>query len=151
MKTILMAGTIILSLTGLAGAAPVSVGDLSVERAWARATIPSAKTGAVYFTIRNTGARPDRILALETTVAGHAMPHQTMQEGDVSRMVEENSLSVPAAGVLELKPGGTHIMLMDLKGGLNPGQSFILSVTFEQAGTVSVPVTVGRAGAMGPE
>ena len=50
-----------------------------------------------------------------------------------------------------MKPGGTHIMLMDLKGGLKVGQEFPLTIAFEKAGTVEVPVKVGKPGAMGPE
>jgi len=151
-KSILTAGAVLLAACALPAAAEtVRAGDLSIEQAWARATIPSAQTGAVYLTIRNGGAQPDRIVALEAPVAGHAMPHETKQDGDVLRMAETGPLSVPAGGALEMKPGGTHIMLMDLKGGLKPGQSFPLTVTFERAGTLAVPVTVGRAGAMGPE
>lgn len=155
MKIVPTACAVLLSLISAVAsstaAEPVRVGDLSIERAWARATIPSAKTAAVYLTVRNAGDRPDRIVSLETAVAGHAMPHETKQEGDVARMVESDGPGIPAAGVLDMKPGGTHVMLMDLKGGLTPGQSFALTVTFERAGPVTVPVAVGRAGAMGPE
>lgn len=158
MKIVPTACAVLLSLIAAAATAsfstaaePVRIGDLSIEQAWARATIPSARTAAVYLTVRNAGDRPDRIVSLETAVAGHAMPHETKQDGDVARMVESDGPGIPAAGVLDMKPGGTHVMLMDLKGGLKPGQSFVLTVTFERAGPVTVPVTVGRAGAMGPE
>jgi copper(I)-binding protein len=138
-------------LTPVAHAAERTAGDLVVEQAWARATTPSAKTGATYLTDRNTGSEPDSILSMETPVAGQAVAHQTRLEGDVSRMSEAGPLSVPPGGALEMKPGGTHIMLMDLKGGLKVGQQFPLTVTFEKAGKVEVPVTVGKPGALGPE
>lgn len=138
-------------ITPVAHAAEVTAGALVVEQAWARATTPSAKTGATYLAVRNTGSEPDSILSMETPVAGHAVAHQTRQEGDVSRMSEAGPLSVPPGGALEMKPGGTHIMLMDLKGGLKVGQQFPLTITFEKAGQVEVPVRVGKPGAMGPE
>jgi periplasmic copper chaperone A len=138
-------------LTPVAHAAEITAGDLVVEQAWARATTPSAKTGATYLTVRNTGSEPDSILSMETPVAGQAVAHQTRLEGDVSRMSEAGPLSVPPGGALEMKPGGTHIMLMDLKGGLKVGQQFPLTVTFEKAGKVEVPVKVGKPGALGPE
>jgi periplasmic copper chaperone A len=127
------------------------VGDIVIEQAWARATTPSAKTGATYLAIRNSGSQPDRILSMEAPVMSHAVAHQTRQEGNVSRMSEAGPLSVPPGGTLEMKPGGTHIMLMDLKDGLKLGQQFPLTITFEKAGTVGVPVKVGKPGAMGPE
>ena len=50
--------------------------------------MPSAKAGATYLTITNKGSQPDRIVSLEAPIAGHAMAHETRQEGDVSRMSE---------------------------------------------------------------
>jgi copper(I)-binding protein len=142
---------LVLALAASAQAEPSRIGDIVVEQAWARATTPSAKAGATYFVIRNTGTQSDRILSMETPVAGHAVAHQTRQEGDVSRMSEAGPLNVSPDGTLEMKPGGTHIMLMDLKGGLKVGQQFPLIITFEKAGKVEVPVKVGKPGAMGPE
>lgn len=130
---------------------PVRVGDLAVEQAWARATAPSAKTGAVYLTVRNTGTQPDRIVSVETPVAGHAEAHETRQEGDVLRMRETGPLAVPPGGALEMRPGGTHVMLMDLRNGLEVGQEFPLTIVFERNGTADVPVRVGKPGAMRPE
>ncbi|GEO42951.1 hypothetical protein SAE02_70990 [Skermanella aerolata] len=127
------------------------VGDIVIEQAWARATTPSAKTGATYLVVRNSGSEPDSIPSLETPVASHTVAHQTRQEGSVSRMSEASPLNVPPGGALEMKPGGTHIMLMDLKSGLKLGQQFPLTITFEKAGKVEVPVKVGKPGALGPE
>lgn len=66
-------------------------------------------------------------------------------------MPETGPLTIPPGGVLAMKPGGTQVMLMDLKDGLKPGQEFPLTVTFEKGGTVQVPVKVGGPAAMGPE
>lgn len=146
-----LAALLLTASAGTAIAEPARVGSIVVEQAWARATTPSASTGATYLTVRNTGALPDRIVSMEAPVAGHAMAHQSKEEDGVARMTEAGPLGIPAEGALEMKPGGTHIMLMGLKGGLKPGQEFPLTVTFEKAGTVQVPVKVGSPGAMGPE
>ncbi|EWY42475.1 copper(I)-binding protein [Skermanella stibiiresistens SB22] len=145
------AAALVLAFVASAHAEMAKVGDLVIEQAWARATTPSAKTGATYLSVRNTGPESDSILSMETPVASHAMAHQTRQENDVSRMSEAGPLSVPPGGALEMKPGGTHIMLMDLGGGLRLGQQFPLTITFEKAGKVEIPVKVGKPGAMGPE
>ncbi|HEY0834218.1 MAG TPA: copper chaperone PCu(A)C [Azospirillum sp.] len=134
-----------------ANAETVRAGGIVVEQAWARATAPAAKTGAAYLTIRNTGPQADRIASLAAPVAGHVMAHETKQEGDVLKMHETGPLALPPGGALDMKPGGTHVMLMDLEGGLKPGQEFPLTITFEKAGKVEVPVKVGKPGAMGPE
>ncbi|MGQ9369258.1 copper chaperone PCu(A)C [Azospirillum sp. ST 5-10] len=139
------------ALPAAAWAEAARVGDVVVERAWARATLPAAPTGATYLTVRNVGAQPDRIVSLQTPAAGHATAHATTIDGGVARMQEAGPLALPPGGVIDMKPGGTHIMLMDLKEGLKPGRTFALSITFEKAGTVEVPVTVAGPGAMGPE
>jgi copper(I)-binding protein len=142
---------LVLALATSAQAEPSRIGDIVVEQAWARATTPSAKIGATYLVLKNTGSQPDRVLSMEAPVASHAVAHQTRQEGDVSRMSEADPLSIPPGGALKMKPGGMHIMLMELNSGLKVGQQFPLTITFEKAGTIEVPVKVGKPGAIGPE
>src|SRR3546814_16032008 len=123
MKAVLPAILVALTLSVPAMAAdPIRVGDLVIEQAWARATVPSAKAGAVYLTVRNAGAQPERIASITTPVADHAMAHETRQEGDVLRMREPGPLTVPPGGPLEMNPGGPHIMLMDPKSRPQGGE-----------------------------
>jgi len=56
-----------------------------------------------------------------------------------------DGIDLPAGTAVELKPGGYHIMLLDLASPLEAGQTFTITLTFEQAGSVEVPVTVGDA------
>ena len=56
-----------------------------------------------------------------------------------------DGIDLPAGTAVELKPGGYHIMLLDLVAPLEMGQTFTITLTFEQAGSVEVPVTVGDA------
>ncbi|MEO3432339.1 copper chaperone PCu(A)C [Inquilinus sp. CAU 1745] len=152
MKPFFSASLAILALTVTAHATePVSVGDLIVEHAWARATPPSAPTGAVYLTIANNGSEADQIVAIETPVAGYAMAHTTEIQDGVSRMREARPLEIAPGATLEMKPGGTHVMLMDLTTDLEAGDEITVTITFDKAGTVEVPVEVGAIGAMGPE
>ncbi len=60
----------------------------------------------------------------------------------------KTGIEVPAGGMAELKPGGFHVMFMGLKQPLEEGGSFPVTLVFERAGTVTVDVTVGAAGAM---
>src|SRR3546814_12660940 len=69
MKAVLPAILVALTLSVPAMAAdPIRVGDLVIEQAWARATVPSAKAGAVYLTVRNAGAQPERIASITPPV-----------------------------------------------------------------------------------
>jgi copper(I)-binding protein len=120
--------------------------SISVENAWSRPTPPMAKTGVVYFTVVDHGA-PDRLMSAATPVAGMAELHQTIRNGNVMKMRPVASLPVSSAKPITFGPGGYHVMLMDLKQPLAAGQSFPLTLTFQNAGPVSTTVMVKGTGA----
>jgi copper(I)-binding protein len=93
-------------------------------------------------TLRNTGAAADRLLAASTAVAGTVELHTVVKEGDVMRMRAVPAIDVPAGRAVTLQPGGLHVMLMNLRRPLAPGESIELSLVFEKAGrrTVTLPV-----------
>ncbi len=135
-------------LTGLAAAAAAraEAPSIMVENAWARATVPSVKTGAVYVTIMDHGA-PDRLVAASTPVAGMAELHETIHDGNVMKMRPIDGLAISSQAPVTFSPGGYHIMLMGLKQPLKVGETFPLSLKFQNAGTIDTTVTVQAAGA----
>ncbi|HTZ79963.1 MAG TPA: copper chaperone PCu(A)C [Stellaceae bacterium] len=136
-------------LTGVSLAAAQTSG-IEVQKAWARATPGGAKTAAVYLTLINKGNAPDRLVSVSTPAAGMADVHTTVTENGVMKMRPTGPLEVKPGTPTVFKPGGYHIMLMDLKGPLVAGQKIALSLTFEKAGKMDVTATVEKAGAMGP-
>ncbi|HUK07355.1 MAG TPA: copper chaperone PCu(A)C [Stellaceae bacterium] len=147
LKSILFAGLLVIG--ALAGATAQSTG-VEVQHAWARATPAGAKTAALYMTLVNHGPADDRLLSVTTPAAGKAEVHSTTTENGVTRMRPAGALTVTPGTPTELKPGGYHVMLMDLKAPLVAGQSVTLSLTFEKAGTVNATASVEKAGSMGP-
>jgi len=123
------------------GAGAVEVGDIRVSGAWAAA---DDVVTAVYLTIENGGG-DDRVVEATSEVAGHV----STMGGDVDMSVDPGGagdgapfdLPVPS-GTTELAPGGTHIMLEQLTRPLEPGETITLRLTFEEAGTVEVPVEI---------
>lgn len=120
--------------------------DLQIGDAWARATAPGQTSGAAYMMIVNRGAA-DRLVAIQTARATTATIHDSRTEGGVMRMRMLGSLPIPAGARVELAPGGTHVMLAPLSAPLTPGETFSLTVRFERAGIMRVPVSVVAAGA----
>jgi len=145
--SILLAGCLLLAT--LTSALAQSSG-VTADQVWARATPGGAKTAAVYMTLSNKGGGDDRLVAVTTPAAGAAEVHTMTTENGVMRMRPAGPLDVKAGGSVVLKPGGLHVMLMDLKAPLVAGQRFPLSLTFEKAGKIDVTATVEKAGAMGP-
>lgn len=159
--TALAAGCVVFALaspvaaqeSGGMGAVPPSSlkpgGQMSVTRAWARATAAQAKNGAAYFTLLNTGPA-DTLTGASTSVADSAELHRTTEQNGVMQMRPVQSVPVPSGKITTFAPGGLHVMLMGLKQQLKPGDTFPLSLTFQKAGDVTVTATVQSAGAMSP-
>ena len=116
---------------------------ISVDDAWARATLPEQTSSAAYFTIRNTGGA-DTLLTISSQ-SGAASLHSTSMDNGVMRMRPLARLDVPANGTVELKPGGTHVMLMGLKSSLTPGSTIDLDLKFEKSGERHVTAKIRAA------
>jgi periplasmic copper chaperone A len=148
----LLRSILLLGLLALGSAGPVvaQTGSVEVQKAWARATPGGAKTAALYMTLVNKGPDEDRLVSISTPVAGKAELHSTTTENGVMHMGEVAALEVKAGTPTVLKPGGYHVMLMDLKAPLVAGQSFAVTLTFEKAGKIEATAKVEKVGAMAP-
>jgi copper(I)-binding protein len=137
-------GAIIASVTG------ASANELMVSGAFARASAtPMAKSGAAYVTLMNHGSETDRLLSVSSPSAESAAVHSTTMDGDVMKMEETGPVELQPMGMIEMKPGGMHIMLIGLKAPLKKGDTLELTLTFERAGDIEVQVPVGDIAADG--
>ena len=127
-------------------AVPASA-QVSIEDPWSRATAPGAKVGAGYFTIRNQSGKADKLLGASSPAAARVETHVVEQQGDVMRMREVKGYDVPAKGSFELKPGGPHLMLVDIRRPLKEGDKVPLVLRFQNAGEVKVELAVRALGA----
>jgi len=139
---------ILLSALVLAPVVSLAQSDsIQIENAWSRAM--QGRTGVVYLTIVDHGAA-DRLTGVSSPVAGKAELHESFSEGGVSKMRPVASLALDQGKPVVLGPGGYHIMLTDLKRPLNQGDAFPVTLTFANAGQVTVQVAVQRPGAAMP-
>ena len=123
---------------------------VTVEHTWARATPGGATVGAAFFEIKTDAKTADRLVAVATPVAGRAEVHTHIMDGDVMKMRRVDAVDIAAGGTRLLKPGGDHVMLLDLKQPLKVGDHIKMTLTFEKAGAFDVEATVVAAGAAGP-
>jgi periplasmic copper chaperone A len=135
------------ALAGLAAAA--QDGGLRIHEPWSRATPGGARVGVGYLVVENRGTAPDRLLGGASEIAGRVEIHETVTEGGVSRMRPLEALPVAPGGRVELRPGGLHVMFMDLKRPLKEGERFAATLRFERAGAVPVEFAVRSIGAGG--
>lgn len=122
--------------------APVSASDIKVEGPWARASIGIERPGVVYMTIRNHGNQSDRLLAVTTPLANHAMLHESVREREMMIMRAVESIDILPGETVMLAPSGLHVMLISLHKKLIEGENFPLTLHFLQAGKITVDVNV---------
>lgn len=133
-------------------AASVGVGSLKIENAFARPTPGGATVAVGYATIVNSGNAPDRLVSVTSDISAKTQIHEMKMNNGVMEMRElTNGLSIPAGATVALKPGGDHIMFVDIKHGVKPGEVIHTTLTFEKAGKVDVPFKAAASmGAMAP-
>jgi copper(I)-binding protein len=133
--------------SGVASAHDYAVDSLRIDHPFARATPPGAKAGGVFVTVENTGIRGDRLLRVSTPMAGVAELHAMSVDAGVMKMRGVSVLDVGPGEKLQLKPGGYHVMLSELRQPLKVGDKFPMTLTFQNAGAVEVSVWVEAIGA----
>jgi hypothetical protein len=125
-------------------------GDIQVRHPWSRATPPGAKVAAGYMEIRNLGSQPDRLLSAATAVAQRVEMHVTQRDGEVMKMRQVKAFEIPARERYALRPGGAHLMLVDLAQPLKKGERFTMKLRFEHAGELEIELEVQEIGSRHP-
>ena len=147
-RTAFVSAILALSLALPAQAEDVVAGSLKVSAPWARATPKGAAVGAGYMTITNSGSAPDRLVGGSAEIAGEFEIHEmTMDKGVMRMRPLANGLEIKPGQTVEFKPGGNHVMFVDLKKPLTKGDRIKATLTFEKAGKVEVEFTVEGIGA----
>ena len=125
-------------------------GDIQVRHPWSRATPPGAKVAVGYMEIGNVGSRPDRLLAATTPAAQRVEMHVTERDGEVMKMRQVETFEIPARERTTLRPGGAHLMLVDLARPLKKGERFTMKLRFERAGELEIELEVQELGSRHP-
>jgi len=140
MKKLLIAMLALVILGGIITAC--ASGALSVKDAWAR-TGAAGNNSAVYFVIDNQSTSPDNLLDATCDAAMMVQVHQTtIDENGNAKMEHQEKVPVAARSKVEFKPGGYHVMLMNLKKDLKPGDTLSVTLTFEKIGQVTIEAPV---------
>ena len=120
--------------------------NVTVTDAWARATVQGQKATGAFMKI--TAKDNAKLIGVSSPVAGVAEIHEMKMDKDVMKMAAlPNGLDLPAGKAVELKPGGYHVMLMDLKAPLVKDSTIPLRLTVQDAkgvkSTVELKLWVG--------
>ena len=104
----------------------------TVKDPWVRGTVAGQKATGMFGQVTSTSG--GKLVSASSPVAGVVEIHEMAMEGNVMKMRAVSGLELPAGKAVDLKPGGDHVMLMDLKQELKPGDAVPVTLVIEGAG-----------------
>ena len=128
---------------------------VKVDEPWVRGTVAAQKATGAF--MRLTPQKNVRLVAASSPVAAVVEIHEMTMVDQVMRMRAIPGLDLQTGRTTELKPGGYHVMLMELKQTLSAGDVVPLTLVFEDEAKqrftqdVQAPVTALGAGNMAPK
>ncbi len=135
--SVLVSG-LFLSLAAFAGAAD----QVEVHEPYVRLAPPNAPATGAFMVIRNIGDTPVKVVKAENPTSNLTELHNHINDQGVMRMRQVPSIDIPAKGQAELKPGGLHVMLIDMKAPLTEGQIVPITLGFDDGSSKQVDAKV---------
>ena len=143
-------GQVLALVIGLVLSTGALAGDMAMLKAsevQLRATVPGMTATGGYLTIHNHAAEADRLVGVAADFAGRAEIHTMVHDNGVMKMrALPDGIEIPAGGMVELAPGGLHLMLMGLDRTLQAGQMLEVELIFASGRTLRLPAHVKRPG-----
>lgn len=135
---------LILTVLILAACQQASGPKIVTSGAWGRSSPKMAMAGAVYVVVENQGNQADRLIGASSAAAKTAEVHESYMDANsvMGMRPVEGGLEIPAGGKVELKPGGYHIMLMELVKPLEVGTKITVTLKFEKSGEITLEAEI---------
>ncbi|NID05256.1 copper chaperone PCu(A)C [Luteibacter jiangsuensis] len=142
-----LALALILSIGGAAHAADKPA--VEAKSGWVR-VLPGNLPAGGYVTFENRSDRALSIVGAASPQYGNAMIHRSSTDGGMGRMEMVDSVPLPAKGSLAFAPGGYHVMLMQPKQAVKPGDKIVVTFTLSDGETIPATLLARPANASGP-
>lgn len=139
-KLSLLAASLMFSASVLAGAAD----NVSVQDPYVRLAPPNAPATGAFMVIKNNGDKDVKVLKADNPVSKVTELHTHLNEGGVMKMRPVPSIEVKAKGEAVLKPGGLHVMMIDIKTPMKEGDVVPITLSFDDGSTKQVDAKVVR-------
>jgi copper(I)-binding protein len=122
---------------------------IKVTQAWIR-VLPANLPAGGYAVIHNQGNTDRHVTGASSPAYTHVMLHRSTNAHGMSQMHAVKQLAVPAHGRVKLAPGGYHLMLMQARQAVKPGDRVPVTLTFADGDSVTVEFIARPASASGP-
>lgn len=120
-------------------------GDLHIIHPSIPAPLTTAKSASGYVTISNEGDAPEELIGVRTPFAASTTLHTTIFEDGIAKMRPLIGVPIAPGEIVNLEPGGMHVMFMGLNGPANEGDMIPATLIFRQAGEVAIEFMVDPA------
>jgi copper(I)-binding protein len=130
---------IICSASAFAG---LAADDIQIDNAYARAVPPGQPNSASFMTLTNRSDSDHAIIAGLSSVSSIVQLHTHTNDNGIMKMRQIERIVIPAGKTVELKPGGLHIMLMNLQKKLVPNENVAVTLLFADGSSsiISAPI-----------
>ncbi|HEX6734720.1 MAG TPA: copper chaperone PCu(A)C [Azonexus sp.] len=139
-KLSLLVAGLMVSAGALAGAAD----QITVHEPYVRLAPPNAPATGAFMVIRNGGGKDIKVVKVGNPVSKVTELHTHLNEGGVMKMRPVPAIDIKAGGEAVLKPGGLHVMLIDLQAPMKEGDVVPLTLTFDDGSSKQVEAKVVR-------
>lgn len=118
-----------LTLAAALAAASAAQAQVTVKDAWVRATVAQQKATGAF--MRLESAQDTKLVSASSPLSATVEVHEMLMQDNVMKMREVPAVEVPAGKPVDLKPGGYHIMLLNLQQQVKAGDNIPLALVFE--------------------
>ena len=133
--------------------APAFAASVTVTNAWIR-ELPANLPAAGYFTLHNDAKTPIALTGASSPACGSLAMHETRTAGaagsmggmgGMSSMREVARVDVPPGGTIRFEPGGFHLMCMEPKPAIKPGNEIAVTLDFSDGTNITAEFAVRTA------
>ncbi len=124
----------------LLGSAAASQAQVTIKEPWVRSTVPGQSATGAFMQL--TARQDTKLIAVRSPVAGIVEVHEMLVDKGIMKMRSVDKLLLPAGKTVELRSGGYHVMMMDLKRQIKTGDEVPLTIEFESSQGQRVTVDV---------
>jgi hypothetical protein len=147
MNTLFRRFALLLAVAATLPAYAGEAADVSVADPYVRMVPPGTPTTGAFMVVKNDGSTDRKLVRADSPVAKAVELHNHINDNGVMKMRQVKEIDIKAKSETALKPGGYHVMLIDLKQALNEGETVPMTLTFDDGSTrkIDVPVKMPQA------
>lgn len=135
---------LVLTLLFSSGVLAAAADNVTVQDPYVRLAPPNAPATGAFMVIKNNGDKDVRVLKADNPVSKATELHNHINDGGVMKMRPVSSIDIKAKGEAILKPGGLHVMLIDLKAPMKEGDVVPITLSFDDGSSKKVEAQVLR-------